>query len=75
MYPGYEVGISWGEIPQPFTITTLAIESQKQIFMWFAENFGVWNVKGVNDILFRRIRDWNIYLYYVLWYSLIHYIC
>jgi hypothetical protein len=30
---------------QPFNITTQAIESQKQMNMWFAENLGVLNEK------------------------------
>ena len=30
---------------QPFNIMTQAIESQKQMIMWFAENLGVLNEK------------------------------
>jgi hypothetical protein len=33
---------------QSFNITTQAIESQKQMIMWFAENLGVLNEKRCN---------------------------
>jgi hypothetical protein len=33
---------------QPFIITTQAIESQKQMIMWFAESLGVLNEKWCN---------------------------
>ena len=35
---------------QPFNIMTQAIESQKQMIMWFAENLGVLNEKRCNDV-------------------------
>jgi hypothetical protein len=37
---------------QPFIITTQAIESQKQMIMWFAENLGVLNEKRCKGNIF-----------------------
>jgi hypothetical protein len=34
---------------QPFNITTQAIESQKQMIMWFDENLGVLNEKRCKE--------------------------
>jgi hypothetical protein len=38
---------------QPFIITTQAIESQKQMIMWFAENLGVLNEKRCKMIIYK----------------------
>jgi len=37
---------------QPFNITTHAIESQKQMIMWFAENLSVLNEKRCKKLIF-----------------------